>query len=172
MSTAYLSLGSNIEPEKNIMAALALLAARVRITGISTFYLTRPVDRPEQPRFINGVVRVATASDPAGLNRMLKRIETDLGRRRTADKSAPRTIDIDILIFDREVRSGQGLTIPDPAIPDRPFLALPLCELDHGLVVPGLDRPIREIAGRFSDHGMEPLPEYTITARRMLNNGP
>lgn len=169
MSIAYIGVGSNIDPEENIMKAVTLLVRHVVITGISTFYRTKPLDRPDQPPFYNGVVRIDTGIGPKDLkNHIIKKIEKDLGRRRSADKSAPRTIDLDILVFDSLVVHDRDLHVPDPDIEKRPFLAIPLCELDQELILPGSDRPIREIAEQFKNHDMEPLTEYTEKLRRMM----
>jgi dihydroneopterin aldolase/2-amino-4-hydroxy-6-hydroxymethyldihydropteridine diphosphokinase len=169
MSIAYIGVGSNIEPEENILKAVSLLLRHVVITGISTFYRTKPLDRPDQPQFYNGVVRIDTGIGVKDLKyHIIKKIEKDLGRRRSGDKCAPRTIDLDILIFDSLVVHDRDLHLPDPDIEKRPFLAVPLFELDRELIVPGAGRPIREIAQQFSGHNMEPLPEYTEKLRRMM----
>jgi 2-amino-4-hydroxy-6-hydroxymethyldihydropteridine diphosphokinase len=169
MSIAYIGIGSNIEPEQNILQALMQLSRHVVITELSTFYRTKPFDRPGQPLFYNGVVRIDTGIGPRDLkNHVLKKIEKELGRRRTSDKSASRTIDMDILIFDAMVIEERDIHIPDPEILKRPFLAIPLYELDRELIVPGSDRPIREIAEQLKDDGMEPLIEYTEKLRRMI----
>jgi 2-amino-4-hydroxy-6-hydroxymethyldihydropteridine diphosphokinase len=172
MSIAYIGIGSNLEPEQNILQALTQLSRHVVITELSTFYRTKPFDRPDQPLFYNGVVRIDTGIGPRDLkNRVLKKIEKELGRRRTADKSASRTIDLDILVFDAMVIQDRDLHIPDPEILIRPFLAVPLYELDRELIVPGSNRSIREIVEQFRDHDMEPLIEYTEELRRMISNG-
>jgi 2-amino-4-hydroxy-6-hydroxymethyldihydropteridine diphosphokinase len=169
MSIAYIGIGSNIDPEENILKAVTLLTRHVVVAGLSTFYRTKPLDRPDQPLFYNGVVRIDTGVGPKDLKyHILKKIEKDLGRRRSADKSAPRTIDLDILVFDSLVIRDRDLNIPDPDILKRPFLAVPLCELDRELIVSGSNRPIREIAEQFRDHDMEPLIEYTEKLRRMI----
>jgi 2-amino-4-hydroxy-6-hydroxymethyldihydropteridine diphosphokinase len=169
MSIAYIGVGSNIDPEENILKAVTLLVRHVVITGISTFYQTKPLDRPDQPPFYNGVVRIDTGIGPKDLkNHIIKKIEKDLGRKRSADKSAPRTIDLDILVFDSLVIHDHNLHIPDPDIQKRPFLAVPLCELDRELTLPGSDRPICEFAEQFRNHDMEPLIEYTEKLRRMI----
>jgi 2-amino-4-hydroxy-6-hydroxymethyldihydropteridine diphosphokinase len=169
MSIAYIGIGSNIEPEENILKAVALLLRHVVITGISTFYRTKPLGGTDQPMYYNGVVRIDTGIGPKDLkNHILKKIEKDLGRRRSGDTYAPRTIDLDILVFDSLVVHDRDLHIPDPDIQKRSFLALPLCELDQELIVPGSGRPIREIAEQFRNHDMEPLLEYTEKLRRMI----
>jgi 2-amino-4-hydroxy-6-hydroxymethyldihydropteridine diphosphokinase len=172
MPTAYIGIGSNLNPDENVMKALELLSLKAGITGISTFYRTRPVDRVDQPEFYNGVVSIETDNAPRDLKYLvLRNIEKVLGRIRCGDKSAPRTIDMDLLLFGAMVISEVDLVIPDPDIATRGFIAVPLCELSPGLVIPGSNLVIREVAARFKEHDMGPLPEYTDKLRRMLAYG-
>jgi 2-amino-4-hydroxy-6-hydroxymethyldihydropteridine diphosphokinase len=172
MPTAYIGVGSNILPEKNIKRALAYLSQHERITGISTFYRTMPFDRPGDPPFYNGVVRIATAAGPRNLKfHVLRNIEKRLHRQRTKDKSAPRTIDLDLLVYEDMVMDDGELQIPDPGILERPFVAAPLYELAGDLILPGWDTPVRVIAERLKDQGMRPMHEYTKQLRRIIHNG-
>ncbi len=173
MGRAFISVGSNIAPADNVLLALRLLARQVRIVGVSTFYRTRPLGRPEQEDFHNGVVEAETEFPPAELKHsVLRSIEEQLGRGRTEDKYAPRTIDLDVLLYDELVVETDDLVIPDPDITERPFLAIPLHELAPDLVLPGSGRPIEDIAAAFADHGMAPLPEYTRLLRESVEHGP
>jgi 2-amino-4-hydroxy-6-hydroxymethyldihydropteridine diphosphokinase len=114
----YVAVGSNIDPERNIPEALRRLAENVTVGATSRFYRTEPLGRPGQPPFLNGVVRVRTALDAEILKfKVLRGIEKALGRERTADTYAPRTIDLDILLFDTAMIERPGLRIPDPDIP-------------------------------------------------------
>jgi dihydroneopterin aldolase/2-amino-4-hydroxy-6-hydroxymethyldihydropteridine diphosphokinase len=172
MARAFISVGSNIDPAENVRRALRLLAGQVRIVGISTFYRTRPLGRPEQPDFYNGVVAVETQASAVELKHsVLRAVEQQLGRRRTEDKYAPRTIDLDVLLYDELVAVAEDLTIPDPDIPQRPFLAIPLYELAPDLVLPDSGRPIRDIAAVLAEHRMQPLPEYTQSLRESVTHG-
>jgi 2-amino-4-hydroxy-6-hydroxymethyldihydropteridine diphosphokinase len=171
MPAAYIGIGSNILPEKNIEKAVSLLSQKVTIIDISTFYLTKPLGMPDQPLFYNGAAHVDTDDGPLDLKfHILRDIEKKLGRIRSADKSSPRTIDLDILLYDRIVMNDGVLKIPDPDILERPFLALPLYELSRDMVVPGWDRAISAIAENFKDNDMKPLPEFTEKLRRMIHN--
>lgn len=171
MARAFIGVGSNIDPETNVRKALQLLAHQVRIVGISTFYRTPPLGRPDQPPFWNGVVDVDTDILPIELkHNVLQEIEDELGRVRTEDKYAPRTIDLDIIIYGNIVIASSQLTIPDPGIARRAFLALPLCELAPDLIVPGMGKPICDMADSLSADDMEPLPEYTALLREDLQN--
>ncbi len=137
MLSAYIGVGSNIRPETNIPAALNLLRRRVRVTGTSTFYRTPAVDRPDQPDYRNGVWRIETAAAPRDLGRdVLRPIEDQLGRVRTADKYAPRTIDLDVLLHGATVLDDSDCHVPAPEIRTRLFLVVCLLELDAGLVLP------------------------------------
>jgi len=128
---AFIAVGSNIEPEHHIRLALEQLARHVTITGLSTFYRTPPLHRPEQPTFINGVVRIETAIPARALKfEVLRTVESRLGRVRTVDKYAPRTIDLDIVLYGSQVIAEPDLRIPDPDLRARPFLAVPLLELE------------------------------------------
>jgi len=94
-------------------------------------------DDMQQPLFLNGVVKVRTGLDALTLKLdVLRGIESVLGRVRTADAHAARTIDLDILLYDSAIIEEPKLRIPDPDIRERPFLAIPLLELAPDLVLP------------------------------------
>ena len=88
MVRVFIGIGSNIEPEKNIMQALALLKEKEKVIAVSTFYRTAPIGRAGDPSFINGVVSIDTAALPLVLKNTLRDIERTLGRQRTEDKNA------------------------------------------------------------------------------------
>ena len=161
----FISVGSNIDPEANVFAALERLNRKAPILRISIFYLTEPIGRPEQQPFYNGVVEVETSLEPHPLKfSVLRKIEAELGRERTEDRFAARTIDLDILLHGNRVIREQDLEIPDPEIGKRPFLALPLLELVPRLVLPGSDLELEKAS--FEDHGMKPLEEYSARLRK------
>jgi 2-amino-4-hydroxy-6-hydroxymethyldihydropteridine diphosphokinase len=97
---AYLSLGSNIEPETNLVRAIELLQNYGRIEKVSSAWESESVGA-EGPNYLNACILLITFLEQMELKKQgLLPIETGLGRRRSADKFAPRTIDIDIVIFD------------------------------------------------------------------------
>jgi hypothetical protein len=96
------------------------------------------------------------------------RVEADLGRRRSSDKYASRPIDLDLLLYDDCVLSNNQLTLPDPDILERAFVAIPLCELAPDLLLPGSGLPICRVAERFAAEDMECLAEYTRLLRNEL----
>ncbi|HKI47088.1 MAG TPA: 2-amino-4-hydroxy-6-hydroxymethyldihydropteridine diphosphokinase [Balneolales bacterium] len=100
---AVISLGSNIDPEKNVAKAVERLASIGRIKKKSTFIYTEPLLYEDQPKFLNGTVLLETGSSQDKLRRQLKTLEVKLGRIRTANKNGPRTIDLDIIVFDGKI---------------------------------------------------------------------
>lgn len=164
MARAFIGIGSNIEPEKNVRAAVRSLAQQMRVVGISTVYCTGALGRPEQPHYFNCVVEVETEAHPAEVKHgILRPIESSLGRKRSGDKYAPRTIDLDLILYGDLAMDTEDIRLPDPEILERPFLAIPLFELAPDLVLAGLR--IGEIAARLSQDGMRPLEAYTRLLR-------
>jgi len=168
---AFIGVGSNIDPEINIPHALDLLRQSVRITGISTFYRTPALGREDQPPFYNGVVAVDTELPPCELKfAELRRIEERLGRWRGADRYAPRTIDLDLILYDDLVIEDEDLILPDPEIAQRAFLAVPLCELAPALVLPD-GRAVCNIVEELSAQSLEALPEFSHKLHERFTRG-
>lgn len=166
MARAFIAIGSNINPAENVRAAIWSLARQTRLGGISMVYRTDAIGRPEQPPYYNCVVEIETDAPPLEVKHgILRRIEDDLGRKRTGDKYAPRTIDLDLILYGDLALDAQDLKLPDPEILERPFLAIPLFELAPDLVLPGSGRPIGEIAAGLKQDGMQPLPDYVERLR-------
>ena len=169
MSRAFISIGSNIDPEKNVKEALCQLKKQVSIKAISTIYLTEPVGPMAQPPFYNCVIEIATPLSPRELKQaVLRRIEDVLGRRRKGDKFAPRTIDLDLILYDNLTMTIDDHPLPDPDIVRRPFLAITLHEIAPGLVLPGLNASVDEAAAALSCDGMQPLNTYTDLIRKEI----
>ncbi len=169
MADVYLSLGSNLEPEKNIRSALRELLRSPGIAELSTVYLTSPVRGMNQPDFYNCVVRCNTAIEPRELKfAVLREIETRLGRRRASGRYAPRTIDIDLVIYGEDCINQRRLHVPDPDIRHRPFLVFCLLELNGELSVPCANLSIADIASTMNKKGMKPLERYTAELREEL----
>lgn len=121
MNQAIIGIGSNIEPKRHVAQALEAIAACFRVLGQSPLVHTHPVGRLGQPDFLNGAIRVETALDRDHLKAWLGELENRLGRVRTADKFAPRIIDLDIVVW-----NGQ---VVDPDVYDRNFLRQAVREL-------------------------------------------
>ena len=173
MSRAFISIGSNIKPSKNVLAALRALSKVVALRGVSTVYSTIPEKRPEQPRYYNCVAAVETDLPPLELKRrVLRGIEASLGRTRGGDRYAARTIDLDILLHDDLTMKNDDLTLPDPRLFDRPYCAIPVAELAPGFLLPGGLASIDELCTKFSAKGMRNLKRYTREIRRKLRLSP
>jgi len=164
---AYVGAGSNIEPRENIPAALERLLRRVEVTGVSTFYRTRPLAPPgdegpvDQDDFVNGVFRVRVACGARELKfGVLRAIEHELGRRRSDDRYAPRTIDLDVLLYGDEVIDEPDLKVPSDDI-ERPFLAVGLLELAPEMVLPHTRQCLSCLWGPGGVAGMTEDPEIS-----------
>jgi 2-amino-4-hydroxy-6-hydroxymethyldihydropteridine diphosphokinase len=169
VTRAFVSVGSNIDPAANTEQALRLLGCETRITNISTVYETEAEGRPEQPRYYNCVAEIDTTLPPRDLKlHVLRKIEKKLGRKRGSDKFAARTIDLDLVLYDELVLAAEALTLPDPDITRRPFLAIPLHELAPALVLPGSGVRIAEVARAMTPHHMMPLEDYTKLLRKEI----
>ncbi len=168
---AFIAVGSNIDPARNIVAAVARLIEVAPVRAVSTFYRVRPLDRPNQPDYRNGALRILTESDPNTLHhRILREIELEMGRERTTDKHAARTIDLDLVMYeDLEYRDGD-LLLPDPDIVQRNFLAVPLAELAPEAELPGDGRTLAEVATELGGAGLTVDEPLTQTLREMLAN--
>jgi dihydroneopterin aldolase/2-amino-4-hydroxy-6-hydroxymethyldihydropteridine diphosphokinase len=167
---AFVAVGSNIEPARNVREALRLLASRVRVAGVSTVYRTKPLGRPEQEDYYNCVVEVETDAPPLALRSgTLRKIEEALGRERTGNKWVPRTIDLDLIAYEGVEMKTENLTLPDPETWHRPFLALPLAELAPELILTGETRA-KTVAQALDGSEMTPLIEYTERLRRDMRH--
>jgi 2-amino-4-hydroxy-6-hydroxymethyldihydropteridine diphosphokinase len=146
VTPAYLGLGSNVgRREDHLAFALERLGDSAgHVAGLSSVYRTDPVGYLDQGPFLNMVARVETDHEPEALLRVIRGIEAARGRARTF-RNAPRTIDIDILLYgDRQLRMD-GLTIPHPRMHERRFVLIPLLELDPDLHDPGSGRRYSEL---------------------------
>ena len=144
--TVYLSLGSNLGDRMgNLNQALVALADGLLVTRrISSFFETEPVGCGDQPWFLNCVIALETATQPAQLMAELLRIEHEMGRQRVL-KKGPRSIDIDILLFGDDVVNTPELTIPHPAMARRRFVLEPLAEIAPELRHPVAGKTVREL---------------------------
>ncbi|HXF83823.1 MAG TPA: 2-amino-4-hydroxy-6-hydroxymethyldihydropteridine diphosphokinase [Anaerolineales bacterium] len=119
---AYLSLGSNIQPEVNLLKAIELLSEQVEILKVSSAWETKSVGA-EGPNYLNACVLVATSWGKEELKiNVLRPIEARLGRVRSEDKYAPRTMDIDIILFDDRA-------VEDESVWETAFVVVPLAEI-------------------------------------------
>ena len=110
----------------------------VRVVARSSIYETEPVGGPEQPWFLNQVIAVDTTLDPIALWERCAAVEIALGRARTGEQRwGPRTIDVDVLLYDELTLAHPDLEVPHPRMHERAFVLVPLAELAPGLQIPG-----------------------------------
>ena len=154
MNNVYLILGSNIEKERNLPTAVALLRDMAKVVAVSTVYESVPVGLKEQPDFWNMAVHLQTALSASQLKtQVLAAIEQSLKRVRLADKNAPRTIDLDIVLFNDEVfdydgGDGRLRHVPDPDLLKFAHVAVPIAELAPKMLHPETAEPLQSIAQR------------------------
>jgi 2-amino-4-hydroxy-6-hydroxymethyldihydropteridine diphosphokinase len=164
---ALVALGSNIAPEQNLPAATRLLAdcPGVEVVAASGVYESPPLDRPGDPWFHNLALLVVTTLTPEDLRTEFHRVEAALGRVRHHDRYGPRPIDVDLAAVEGFEGEVGGRRVPDPDIPRRAFLALPLAEVAPDWVLSGSGPSLREMAATF-DPAREQVRRLPDTGER------
>ena len=140
---AFVGLGSNLgDREKTIARAVELLAEsdHVDVVAVSSLRETEPWGPVEQPPYLNGAVELETDLPPRALLDVLLAVEQAFGRDRTGERWGPRTIDLDLLLYDSVEVDEPGLTVPHPRLHERRFALEPLAELAPDAVLPGRGR--------------------------------
>jgi 2-amino-4-hydroxy-6-hydroxymethyldihydropteridine diphosphokinase len=140
MHTAFIALGSNLgDPEGTVRQAIAALAElpHSRIAAASSLYRSAAVGYADQPDFINAVAQISTALAPQALLAALLALEQHYGRERSF-RNAPRTLDLDLLLYDAQCIAEPGLTVPHPRMHQRAFVLAPLVEIAPACVIPGM----------------------------------
>ncbi|MDP1899372.1 MAG: 2-amino-4-hydroxy-6-hydroxymethyldihydropteridine diphosphokinase [Rubrivivax sp.] len=135
----FVGLGANLgDAQTTLAAALQELAGLrdTRLVAVSSFYRSAPV-QAQGPDFVNAVAELATTLEPPALLQALQEIEQIHGRERPYHH-APRTLDLDLLLYGQRVVHEAGLTLPHPRLHERAFVLQPLRELAPELVMPGL----------------------------------
>ena len=135
----YLGLGSNVgDRAAHLRAAVdALREHGVEVEAVSSLYETEPVGEiPDQPDFLNAVVRIGTELQPEALLDLCKAIEVEQGRMLGGQRHGPRPLDLDLLLLGELERQGDRLTLPHPQVTSRRFVLEPLLELDPALALP------------------------------------
>ena len=137
MAEVYIALGSNMAgPHDQLDRALKSLASipEIQIVAVSDRYQT-PAIGPSQPDYINAAAQLQTSMSPESLLDTLQSIEQQQDRVRTV-RWGPRTLDLDILLYNNIVRDTERLTIPHPRMAERAFVLLPLADINRDLALP------------------------------------
>jgi 2-amino-4-hydroxy-6-hydroxymethyldihydropteridine diphosphokinase len=136
---AFVALGANLEnPVQQVKQAISEVAAikHTRVVAVSSLYRTAPVGYADQPDFINAVAKLRTGLSPHELLDALHVIENRHGRQRSV-RNAPRTLDLDLLLYGTCVVHEEGLTLPHPRMHERAFVLVPLAEIAPDVPLPG-----------------------------------
>lgn len=148
-----LGLGSNIgDRQQNILLAIDRLQkhAAIAVQKISPLYETEPFGFKEQAAFLNAVLQITTALSPEALLRFCQQVELELGRERKMHWG-PRTIDIDLLIFDGITLNTADLTLPHPYLAARRFVLVPMAQITNAAIIKGLTAT--ELLSQCADEG-------------------
>lgn len=162
MNVAYIGLGSNIEPRSNYLHdAIEKLSANKQIEVInkSSIYETEPVGYLEQDHFLNMVIEIHTSFSNLELLEACQQIEETLGRERTIE-NGPRTIDLDILLYNSENRALDTLRIPHPRLHERAFVLVPLYEIAPHIVMPTSGKLIEDMLNDISTKEMNSVVKW------------
>ncbi len=165
MTRVFVGLGSNLG-DRQAYLERALDALRelpeTRVLAVSSFYDTEPVGDPTEPDYLNAVAEMETRLSPERLLWNLQLIESRLGRPRTG-RSGPRTIDLDLLFYDRLVLEQPGLELPHPRYAERAFVLVPMAELAPAWTDPRTDLRMDELLRTTNRASVRPAGPRTVT---------
>lgn len=154
MADVYIALGSNMDsPHSQLDSALEAIAQHphMQLSGVSSRYQTPPIG-PQQPDFINAAAELSTDLSPPALLDALQAIEQQQNRVRNIHWG-PRTLDLDILLYDNLVLESERLTIPHPRLSERAFVLVPLTDLNPQLALPS-GETVAELLANCSQQGI------------------
>ncbi len=161
--SVLVSMGSNVDPERNLVEAVRRLAHEVEVVAASTVFesdAVGPAGTAGTPPFHNAAVAVRSELSPAVLKyRVLRAVEAGLGRRRSADRNAPRPIDLDVGLYGDAILDCEPLAIviPDPEILSAAHVAVPLADVEPDRVHPETGQTLAEIAAAVAARGLAGL---------------
>jgi 2-amino-4-hydroxy-6-hydroxymethyldihydropteridine diphosphokinase len=158
MPVVYLSIGSNLGNRyKNFRYGIGQLLSLMSSSLIiqSSLYETEPVGYKNQGWFLNAAVKFETHLEPFDLLYRLKSIEADSGRDRHQVRFGPRTLDLDILLYDDLIVKSENLVIPHPRMHERRFVLKPLCDIDPTIVHPVFKKSVALLLEKLGDSGQK-----------------
>ncbi|MBI1732252.1 MAG: 2-amino-4-hydroxy-6-hydroxymethyldihydropteridine diphosphokinase [Gammaproteobacteria bacterium] len=156
MSIAFIGLGANLgDPAATLQRALRDLVQipGLRVVQCSRSYRSRAVGLASQPDYVNAVAKIDTALTPPALLDHLLAIESRHGRVRGGERWGPRTLDLDLLLYDQLQFRDARLTLPHPEICNRNFVLAPLLELAPEITIPGVG-PARHVLEKLGSEGL------------------
>ncbi len=160
-SLALIGLGTNLgDRAAHLQAAVRALRCHGKILAVSSVYETAPVGMQDQPAFLNAAVQLSTPLPPEALLRELLEIERSRGRDRRREsetppttRGGPRTLDLDLLLYDDQILATPQLVLPHPGLHLRRFVLTPLVEIAPETRHPVLDRTLQELLDALLDAG-------------------
>ncbi len=163
MPLAYIGLGSNLEqPDQQVMQALSELNEidGCRLRAASELYGSTPVGPAEQPDYVNAAASLETQLSPIQLLDALQAIENNHHRVRDL-RWGPRTLDLDLLLYDNQTIESERLTVPHPRLQERNFVLYPLADIDPQLVLPS-GITLQSLLADCSRDGLWPLDSTAV----------
>ncbi len=171
----YIAIGANLgNPVQQVMAAVDAmeLLPGITVTGCSSLYVSPPMGPQDQPDYTNAVCKLdCSGMEPLELLDHLQAVESEAGRQRDADgvnahgRWGPRQLDLDMLLFGQQQVSTARLSVPHPGILERPFVLLPLLEVEPDIQIPGRGYA-RDYLGMLPAHQLQRVPESALPEPR------
>lgn len=162
MISSFIGLGSNIEPRENYLKrAIKLLKTHkeIKVKKVSSIYETVPIGYLNQDKFLNQVVKISTSLSAIDLLDVCQSIERDLDREETFE-DGPRTIDLDILLYNQEYRQIERLNIPHPRLHERAFVLIPLNDVGPERIIPTSGKSVSELVGSLSKKSLNSVVKW------------
>lgn len=164
MTRVLILLGSNIDRERSLFQAARRLNELVRVIAFSPVYETEPIGDIDQMCFFNAAALIDTDLEPVRLKvDILHRIEDELGRVRSPNKNAPRTLDLDIILYGDRICSVEGRPVPDPDLLQYAHVARPAADLAPEWVHPEAGETLETIAARLPVSGLQRRPDIVLS---------
>ena len=156
---AYIGLGSNLDrPVDQVLSALQKLSQipGIKLMAVSSLYQSAPVGLTDQDDFINAVAQIKTVLEPLALLGQLQSIEQNHQRQRLI-RWGPRTLDLDLLLYDQLILRTERLTLPHPQILQRRFVIEPLLEINPQIRLPDSNCPLSQVLQQLSNQELRKI---------------